>query len=54
MQNDFIKTLFTPELIIQTLQNLPKLNLPVMDTIFSNRTQLPFSSVAYAISGNKQ
>lgn len=46
MQNDFIKTLFTPELIIQTLQNLPKLNLPVMDTIFSNRTQLPFSSVA--------
>lgn len=46
MYHEMLKQLFTPDLIVQRLQNLPPLKLPVMERIFSNRVQLPFPTVA--------
>ena len=46
MYYEMLKQLFTPDLIVQRLQNLPPLKLPVMESIFSDRAQLPFPTVA--------
>ena len=45
MENNLLKGLFTPEMVVQVLKNLPPLTLPVMDSIFSDRVQLPFVTV---------
>lgn len=45
MENNLLKGVFTPEMVVQVLKNLPPLKLPVMETIFADRVQLPFPTV---------
>lgn len=40
-----IKGLFRPDLVVSHMRNLPKIYTPVMDTIFTDRRQLPFPVV---------
>lgn len=41
-----IKGLFAPDMIVSHLKNLPTIETPVMDTIFSDRVMLPFPVVS--------
>lgn len=45
MENNLLKGVFTPEMVVQVLKDLPPLKLPVMESIFSDRVQLPFPTV---------
>ena len=46
MPRDLMKSWFTRETVVRTLEKLPPLKLPVMEGVFSDRKQIPFSTVA--------
>lgn len=46
MALQMIDNLFTPNVVAAVFNNLPALETPVMDTVFFDRAQLPFSLVA--------
>ena len=46
MYSELLKKFLTPEQVVQILSSLPPLKFPVMETVFSDRVQLPFASVA--------
>jgi hypothetical protein len=46
MYSELLKKLFMPEQVVQILSSLPPVKFPVMESVFSDRMQLPFASVA--------
>lgn len=46
MYSELLKKFFTPEQVVQTLSSLPPVKFPVMESVFFDRMQLPFASVA--------
>ncbi len=46
MYTELMKRIFSPDQVVQILSTLPPVKFPVMESIFSDRMQLPFATVA--------